>query len=171
MSGVRAYAAAFAGVLALAAPAAARIAPAAGKVSPDRPWATVNICDTQAHPDAIGVRGSMPGLRTRRTHMYLRIRMQFQQADRTWADLGAAGDSGWLDAGKSRSRVRQVGRTFTIVPPQTGQAPYVLRARVAFEWRRGAVVYRRAQVFTTAGHHGVAGGDPPGFSAALCRIT
>ncbi len=165
MSGLRASAAAVAGALALAVPAASA-APA-----PGRPWATINVCDTTGHPDGLGVRGSLPGLGTRRTHMYLRIRVQFQTGQGTWQDLGASGDSGWLDVGKSRVQALQAGRTFTITPPEKGQSAYVLRARVAFEWRRGSRVLRRASALTTAGHRDVMGGDPPGFSAATCSIA
>ena len=46
--------------------AAVAIAPsaAAGARAP-RPWATVNICATPRHPDALGVRASKPGKGTR----------------------------------------------------------------------------------------------------------
>ena len=35
-------------------------------------WATVNVCDTAAFPDAMGVRASMPGNGTRQ-RMYMRF--------------------------------------------------------------------------------------------------
>ena len=66
---MRSVAAAIVGTLALAGPVAAR-----ASVSTEKPWATVNVCDTKDHPDAFGVRGYMRGLGgKRRTHMYLRI--------------------------------------------------------------------------------------------------
>ncbi len=166
---MRAAAAAIAGILALAGPATARGPESTASTA--KPWATVNVCDTQAHPDAFGVRASMSGLGTVRTHMYLRIRAEYQAGNGIWRDLGESGDSGWLDAGKALRRSRQVGRTFTITPPAAGQATYVLRATVAFEWRRGAKVLRRARAVTTGGHRGVMGADPAGFSAATCSIA
>jgi hypothetical protein len=165
---MRAAAAVIAGTLALGAGAAG----ARASVATEKPWATVNVCDTKAHPDAFGVRGYMRGLGgKRRTHMYLRIQGEFQTGNGTWRSLGAAGDSGWLDAGKSLARPRQTGRTFTITPPAQGQPAYVLRATVTFEWRRGTKVLRHVQVVTTGGHRGVSGADPAGFSAATCSIT
>lgn len=153
-------------MLALAGPATAR-----GAASTAKPWATVNVCDTTDHPDGFGVRGSMPGLGTVRTHLYLRIHAEFQTGAGTWRDLGPTGDSGWLDAGKTLLRSRQTGRTFTITPPDKGRAAYVLRATVGFEWRRGTKVLRRASAVTTAGHRSVTHADPPGFSAATCAIA
>jgi hypothetical protein len=151
--------------LVLAVPARAATAP------PGRPWATVNVCDTKAHPNAFGVRGSMPGLgATRRSHLYLRIQAEFQVGG-AWRSLGASGDSGWLDAGRTGVPSRQTGRTFTITPPDAGHPAYVLRATVSFEWRRGTKVLRRATAVTTAGHRHVRGADPVGFSAATCAIA
>jgi hypothetical protein len=168
VSSIRATAAALVGALALAQPAAARTAAAPVL---QKPWATVNVCNTQGQPDAFGVRGSMPGTGIQRTHLYLRIQVQFQKAPGQWKDLGRSGDSGWVDAGKTKVHPRQAGRTFTIVPPRKGQPPFVLRARVAFEWRRGKAVLKRAETVTTAGHRSAAGGDPRGFSAATCTIA
>jgi hypothetical protein len=163
---MRAAAVAIVGTLALAGPAAR------ASTITEKPWATVNVCDTKNHPDAFGVRGYMRGLGGRqRTHMYLRIQGEFQTGNGTWSTLGAAGDSGWLDAGKSLARPRQTGRTFTITPPAKGHPAYVLRATVTFEWRRGTRVIRRVHVVTTGGHRGVSGADPPGFSAATCAIA
>ena len=138
---------------------------------PSRPWATINVCDTKGHPDALGVRGSMPGIGTQRTHLYLRIQVEFQGSDGSWQTLGASGDSGWLDAGKTLLRSQQTGRTFTITPPDKGQPAFVLRAQVRFEWRRGRRVLKRAHAATTGGHKHVMGADPAGFSAATCTIA
>lgn len=165
MSGLRASLALVAVALALGAP------PARGAPTPPRPWATINVCDTKGHPDGLGVRGSMPGIGTQRTHLYLRIQVEFQAGDGTWTSLGASGDSGWLDAGKTLLRPQQTGRTFTITPPDKGQPAFVLRAQVRFEWRRGTRVLKRAHAATTAGHKDVTGADPAGFSAATCTIT
>src|SRR6476661_1648241 len=83
---MRSVAAAIVGTLALAGPVSAR-----ASVSTEKPWATVNVCDTKDHPDAFGVRGYMRGLGgKRRTHMYLRIQAEFQTGNGTWRTLGAA---------------------------------------------------------------------------------
>jgi hypothetical protein len=63
-----------------AAAAAAPTAASARVPAPPPVWATVNVCDTAAHPNQMGVRGSMPGL-ARRSRMYLRFRVQFRNTD------------------------------------------------------------------------------------------
>jgi len=133
------------------------------------PWATVNVCDTAGHPDGIGIRGSMPGGGPR-VRLLMRFVVQFRGPGGRWRPVGAAGDSGWVDAGSSGVRgSRQAGRTFTVTPPASG-GTYLLRGVVRFEWRRGRQVVRHARVRTRAGHPGTAGADPPSFSAATCVV-
>jgi hypothetical protein len=132
-------------------------------------WATVNVCDTPGHPDAIGIRGSMPGDGRRAVRMRMRFRLQYQAPPGRWRPL-AAGDSGWVAVGSGRLRTGQAGQTFTITPPGAGRA-YVLRGVVRFQWRRGRHVVARARRVTTAGHGATRGADPAGFSAATCRIA
>jgi hypothetical protein len=147
--------------LAAAAPASAQLA---------RPWATVNVCDTPGHPDAIGIRGSMPGGGSGAVRMFMRFRVQYRQAAGRWRALTSGGDSGFVAVGSARSRARQAGRTFTLTPPSGGRA-YRLRGVVVFQWRRGATVVRRARRLTTAGHGRTSGADPAGHAAATCRIS
>ena len=133
-------------------------------------WATVNVCDTKAHPNAIGIRASMPGTGVRRQRMYMRIQVQFFRAsDGKWHDLGSDGDSGFFTVGSARFRRREAGRTFTLGTPPAG-SQYRLRGAVTFEWRRGDEVVRRAKRITKGGHRGTSGSDPKGFSAAECRV-
>jgi hypothetical protein len=133
------------------------------------PWATVNVCDTAGHPDGVGIRGSMPGGGPR-VRLRMRFVVQFRGAGGRWRPVGAAGDSGWVDAGSAGARgSRQAGRTFTVTPPASG-GTYLLRGVVRFEWRRGKQVVRRGRVRTRAGHPGTAGADPPSFSAATCVV-
>jgi hypothetical protein len=153
-------------VVAFAAPAAA---------SARVPWATVNVCDTASNPDTIGVRGSMPGLigsHPPATEMFMRFQVQYERDDGSWRLLSSGGDSGFIDAGRARTRgSRQAGHSFRLSPPRAGNV-YTLRGLVTFEWRaKDGTVVRRARRRTTAGHRSTAGADPTGFSAAECTIT
>jgi hypothetical protein len=133
-------------------------------------WTTINVCDTAGHPDGIGIRGSMPGSGDHRERMFMRFQVQyFDVRLQQWHNTGADGDSGFLEVGSARFRVRESGRTFTITPPASGA--YLLRGVVTFEWRHGGEVVRRARKRTAAGHPGTVGSDPPGFTAATCEIT
>jgi len=165
-SGIRALAAAASAALLVALPAAS----SAARLREPEPWATVNVCDTVGHPDGIGVRGSMPGTGERRDELFMRIQIQFRRGDGTWRGLGRAADSGFLDLGHGDARVRQAGRTFTIMPPAAGQPAFVLRGLVTFDWRRGDTVVRRVRRLTGAGHPDTPGADPTDFSAATCAI-
>jgi hypothetical protein len=132
-------------------------------------WATINVCDTVGHPDGVGVRGSMPGGGDRRAELFMRLQLQFQRRDGSWRALRSA-DSGFLALGRADARVRQAGRTFTLMPPDAGRPAFLLRGLVTFEWRRDDEVVRRVRRATQAGHPGTAGADPAGFSAATCSI-
>lgn len=168
-SGIAALAAVASAIL-LAAPAAGSAAPTLDPVTAAPPWATVNVCDTVGHPDGIGIRGSMPGTGDRRDELFMRLQVQYRRADGTWAGIGRAADSGFLDVGHGAARVRQVGRTFTVMPPGAGQPAYVLRGLVTFDVRRDGVVVDRVRRLTSVGHPGTPGADPTDFSAAACSI-
>jgi hypothetical protein len=167
-SGIRALAAAASAALLVALPAASVAAPPDDRSSD--PWATVNVCDTVGHPDGIGIRGSMPGTGDRRDELFMRIQIQFRLADGTWRGIGRAADSGFLDLGDGDARVRQAGRTFTLMPPSAGKPAFVLRGLVTFDWRRDDTVVRRVRRLTAAGHDNTPGADPDDFSAATCSI-
>ena len=134
-------------------------------------WATVNVCDTQTRPNQMGIRGSMAGL-TRSSRMYMRFRVQFQDADGRWRLLksGPLSDSAWVRVAKGRRGEHDAGWSFEFKPPASGGA-HVLRGIVSFEWRRGRRVLQRARTFTEAGHPGTAGAEPADFSAASCQIA
>jgi hypothetical protein len=172
-SGIRALAAAASVALLVALPATSAAAPshdAADAVRDAQPWATVNVCDTVGHPDGIGIRGSMPGTGDRRDELFMRIQVQFRRADGTWARIGRAADSGFIDLGRGDARLRQAGRTFTLMPPDAGQPAFVLRGLVTFDWRRDDEVVRRVRRLTGTGHPDTPGADPTDFSAATCSI-
>ena len=94
--------------------------------SPDL-WATVDICDTAAHPDTIGIRGSMPGTGDRAEAMFMSFRIEYRDKHRAWHDL-AAGGSRLAAVGRAAARVRQAGVSFTIAASTTRR--YVLRGVV-----------------------------------------
>jgi hypothetical protein len=133
-------------------------------------WATVNVCDTAASPDTIGVRGSMPGSGRSGEQMYIRFRVQyFSRSERHWHNITGGADSGWIAVGSARFKVRQAGWSFRFLPPEKGTSS-LLRGVVAFEWRRGDTVINHAQKRTTSRHRSAAGSDPPGYSAQNCTI-
>ena len=147
----------------------AAVAPVAAAAD-DRPevWATVNVCDTPAAPNTIGIRASMPGSRNGQARRYMRFVVQyFSRVDDRWHRVPAGGDSGYLSIGKGR-KARQFGRSLRI-EPNAGE-PVLLRGRVYFQWRVKGDVVRRASALTHKGHRSSAGADPPGYSASTCTV-
>ena len=151
-----------------AAPAAAAEGPP--RSAPDEPWATVNVCDTQAHPNEMGIRAGMHGL-ARRTRMFMRFRVQYRSDDGSWQLLDDPNaDSGWRKVASGRRGDRDAGHTFSFKAPAVGGA-YELRGVVSYQWRRAGRVVERDRRNTEAGHPGTVGADPPGYSAAICWIA
>lgn len=133
------------------------------------PWATVNVCDTDRHPDAIGVRASMPGGEGRRMRLLMRFRIQWRDpADRRWHNLLRGGDSGFVSLGVSRA-ARQTGQIFRYESPGVGERQR-LRGVVHFQWRRDGRVVRSTTRVTEGGHPTKVGSDPKGYSAATCTL-
>jgi hypothetical protein len=157
-------------ILALAVALTAVPAAGASKRAPEV-WATVNACDTKLHPNEIGIRGGMEGL-ARHTRMYMRFRVQFQNAEGEWKTLksGPLTDSGWKREASGRRGEHDAGWSFQFKPPVSGGA-HVLRGLVSFEWRKGGRVVKRAKAVTEAGHPGTLGAEPADFSAATCEIA
>jgi opacity protein-like surface antigen len=143
-------------LLALAASAPA----AQARAADPKVWATVNVCDTEQHPNEIGIRAALPA---RRGRAALRFRVQYHDlaADR-WRWVRAA-DSGWSKVGHAR----ESGWTFEV----TDEGTPILRGVVDYRWTRRGKVVGRARRITETGHKSTAGADPPGFSAATCRIS
>ncbi len=134
-------------------------------------WATVNLCDTAAAPDTVGIRASMPGNGTRQ-RLYMRFEAQWFDASRQ-RFVASGASSRWIHVGSARFRSTQSGFSFQFAPPPPG-TEFTMRGLVRFEWRAqreaGQVVVRRASRVTRGGIAGVEGGDPPGTSAATCVI-
>ncbi len=128
-------------------------------------WATVNVCDTAAHPQEIGIRASMPGGRPK-TRLLMRFRVQYRDpSDGRWRAVRDA-DSGWRRAGSGR-KTRESGYSFEVA----GEGTRVLRGVVTYKWSRGGHVVRKARRITERGHRSTAGADPADFSAATCEIN
>ncbi|HEU4658892.1 MAG TPA: hypothetical protein VFR97_15290 [Capillimicrobium sp.] len=157
--------------LASAAVAALLTPAAAGAITPRwaPPWATVNVCDTAAHPDAIGIRAWMPPLGRRHERRTMRFRVQWRDEGR-WRFIGAGGDSGAIDLGPARGRVVETGRLFRFKAPPAGERQ-LLRGVVTFRWLVRGRVVRTRTVVTTKGHRSSAGSDPKGYSAATCELA
>jgi hypothetical protein len=157
-------------VFAVLAAAAAAPATAGARVAPEV-WATVNVCDTLAHPNQMGVRGSMTGLQ-RNSRMYMRFRVQFQNKNQVWRTIKSSplSDSRWVRVANGRRGIYDAGWSFEFKPPASGGA-HVLRGVVLFEWRRAGRVVQHRRAYTEAGHPGTAGAEPPDFSAATCEIA
>lgn len=149
-------------LLALPAPASADHA--------GRLWATVNICDTEANPNVLGIRASMPGNGTRQT-MWMRFSASyFDRATETWRSVGGSSRSPWVKLGSAEYRSRQAGRKFKIEPPAPVTS-HVVRGVVKFQWRRrSGKVVRRATQKTLGGHPTGRHGDPRGYTAGVCEI-
>jgi hypothetical protein len=162
---------------ALALPALLLLAPAggAGTTTSKAVWSTVNICDTEAYPDSVGVRGSMPGNGSRQT-MHMRFRVQYLRDDGTWA-LTDGGLTGWKSVGSARFVRREHGYTFKFDPLPEGETRtlrgvinFQLRARKKRGGRVRSVVVRRARAVSEARTEPVREADPPGYSAAHCEL-
>lgn len=147
---------------------AASAAPAATRLKDL--WATINICDTQDHPNEMGVRASIPGDGDH-TRMYMRFHAQYyDRPNQVWSDVKGAPASPWYYAGSGMYKRAERGYTFSFDPPQGGTT-LTLRGSVDFKWVKKHHTIRTARQVTKTGHPGTLGADPKDFSAALCNIT
>lgn len=126
-------------------------------------WATVNICDTRADPNVLGIRGQMPSLGFA-SWMSMEIHLSYyNQAKKTFvADPGTAKT---IRLGRSARGLQQGGATYTFQGPTP-----ILQASVNFIWRRAGQTLGTTHMVTTGGHPSADFGSPPRFSAATCRV-
>lgn len=137
-----------------------------------RLWATVNICDTAAHPNEIGIRASMPGV-AQRTKLRMRFRVQYYAAaDGLWHNFASdpRTDSGWVTVGEQRGGVVESGWNVAFKPPSDG-GKHLLRGSVHFRWVRDGEAMHASRRITRGGHRATKGSDPKGYSAATCSIA
>jgi hypothetical protein len=130
-------------------------------------WSTVDVCNTPAHPNTIGIRGSMPGAANVHELMYMQFRVEYRTAGGHWHFL-VGGGSRFVLVGDGSSIARQAGQNFVIAAHAA--RTYVLRGVVTFQWRLHGRPIATLSRATRAGHSPAAGADPPGFSAASCRL-
>lgn len=131
-------------------------------------WATVDVCNPKDQPNTIGIRGSMPGDARPGDTMYMRFRVQYQEASsHKWVDVVKGADSGFLKVGSGQT-ARQAGRSFQFA---AGGHAFTLRGYVIFQWRRGNTVLGTIAKATDSGHHSLAGADPKNYSAATCKLS
>ena len=129
-------------------------------------WATVNICDTPSHPNRIGIRGQMPALGFA-AQLSISIQVEYWDlAASSFRPVSGPGGQAQLKLGTVRDGTEQGGRTFQFAP-----GAGLLRGRITFRWRLNGKLVGKVSRSTTAGHRKVAGGDPPGHSAASCTIS
>jgi hypothetical protein len=125
-------------------------------------WATINICNTKAHPDTVGIRGQIPALGFAAA-MTMQVRLQYYTtATGTFKPLAHSETP--LSAGTAASGLRQEGVSFKVSPPA------ILNATVMFSWKIGNRLLGSTTRTTRANIKRVQQGDPAGFSAASCRI-
>lgn len=129
-------------------------------------WATVNICKPhQRQGGLVGIRGEMTALWFRST---LSMTVQLRQYDRSrgryvWVKGPTAART--VSLGPLRNGVHQDGAEF-----HYASGGGVLDATVTFTWTRDGRRLGRVTRTTTGGHHSAAFAQPPGHSAASCRL-
>ena len=156
-------------------------------------WSTVNICDTQKSPNALGVRTSVPGNGSNE-RIYARYTAQWWSgAAQEWKTVGGSGVTDWVYMGDADMTSRQAGWTFRFMQPAEGTT-YVMRGVVELQWRdlvqsarksrkarrarnqrrarkaQRVAVVRERTLLTKTGVKGVQGGEPAGLSKAMCLI-
>ena len=126
-------------------------------------WATVNICDTRADPNVLGVRGQMPSLGFP-AWLSMQIHLNYyNQAKKTF--VADPRTTKTIRLGRSAHGLQQGGATYTFKGPTP-----VLRASVRFIWRRSGQTLGTTPMITTGGHPSADFGSPAHFSAASCQI-
>jgi hypothetical protein len=126
-------------------------------------WATINICNTRAHANAIGIRGQMPGLGFR-----ARLSMEFEVhywSAREKRFKPIKGADTVIDLGSVISGLHQDGVTFRFAP----HAGF-LASTISFNWTLGNKSIARFTRWSSKGHRDADGGDPPHYSAGRCVI-
>jgi hypothetical protein len=145
------------------------VVPSAASAAAPTIWATVNVCDTANAPNTLGLRGSMPGSSRKGATMWMRFTGQYRSSRKTWKSVAAL-DTGYLRIGSAKVGSRQAGHSFRVKAPAKGNS-FLLRGLLSFQWRtKKGKAFKTVRRYTTAGHQSSAGADPPGYSAATCRI-
>jgi hypothetical protein len=128
-------------------------------------WATINICDTHAYPDRIGIRGQMPALGFA-ARLEMRIQVDYWvPAAKRFRPVPGSGARSLARLGTVVGGLQQSGHTFHF-KPGSGR----LSGTITFRWTRTGKVIGQISKRATGGHRGVDRGSPPHHSAATCTI-
>src|SRR5579863_4811575 len=95
-------------------------------------WATVDVCNTAAHPDTIGIRGSMPGTGDKNETMYMAFVVEYRSRG-NWHFFKSGGESGYSEVGDASAEMREAGQNFELNPHFA--STQVLRGVVLYQWR------------------------------------
>ena len=131
-------------------------------------WSTIDACDPTAHPDEIGIRGSMPGTGDAQQQMYMQFVVEYRGPTGHWHYFGRGGESGLIAVGRGSAVERQAGWDFVLARSSTER--YTLRGVVVFEWRIGGHTIAEDVRATRSGHAAAVGADPAGYSSATCTV-
>jgi len=143
--------------------------PATASAAVPEVWATVNVCDTAKHPNAIGIRASMPGAKRRSVRLYMRFRVQWKDpTDGLWHNLIDQGDSGFISVGRPKGGARRQGGF--LFPFEAPAKPLRLRGRVDFDRPSRVAGLFSHPVSTFIDGFGRRRPDPKGYSAATCLL-
>ena len=164
----RAVIATFAAALSVVPIAARAAKPATPRLDAKRLWATVDVCNTASHPDTIGIRGSMPGTGDKHESLFMSFIVEYRSPTGHWHYFGSGGQSHYVAVGDGSANARQAGQNFKLDPNL--KSAQTLRGVVLFQWRLHGKVVTSTVRSTSSGHDPAAGSDPPGFSAAFCKI-
>jgi hypothetical protein len=130
-------------------------------------WGTIDVCNPKDQPNAVGVRGSMPGDHQAGDKMYMRFTLQYLDAKtKRWTAVSKGVAAHYVPVG-SAGAGRQDGRVFEF---EAMPVAFTLRGVIDFQWRRAKQVLLSASRFTSAAHVSRQGSDPAGYSAAECVI-
>jgi hypothetical protein len=124
-------------------------------------WATVNICDTGAHPNSIGIRAQMPSLGVD-AQLSMVFEVEYYSAT-AGVYKPVPGSTVSVPLGSSTLGLRQSGFTLPLTP-HAG----TLRGVVTVQWSVGGQLVGSATRVTTAGHPDADYGDPGGYSSSVC---
>jgi hypothetical protein len=142
---------------------------APGSAAAASPWASVNVCDSAASPNGVGVRAGLPGNGSG-AQMYARFTAQWRNPrSGAWQPVEGIPTSPWLSAGSARQLAAQVGWTFQFEQPPPGTT-FQVRGLAELQWRSGRAVTRSQRLVTRGGVAGVNAGEPLGTSLARCTL-
>jgi hypothetical protein len=128
-------------------------------------WATVNICNSKAYPDYIGIRGQMPALGFA-AWLSMDVRLYYySSAKHGYAPIKNHG-SQLIHLGRISTGLQQSGARFQFAPHEP-----TLEGKVTFIWRRAGKLLGQVTKTTTSGHHDADYASPKHYSAATCKIA